>query len=94
MVNLLHSHRYCCYFSGFDTNGKPFSSFDIHIWRLDPHWQAYKGQSSNSAILQASNLFVFTMNNPVMWVEPSGMVAMPVAIMRLGPAATAIRIYT
>ena len=32
-------------------------------------------QASNAAILQSGNLFTYTMNNPVRWVDPSGMVA-------------------
>jgi len=31
-------------------------------------------QSSNYAILQVGNLFAYTMNNPIMWVDPTGMV--------------------
>jgi len=30
-------------------------------------------QSSPAAQMQAANLYVFTMNNPVMWADPSGM---------------------
>jgi len=44
-------------------------------------------QRNNSAILQSSNLFAFTMNNPVGFTDPSGMVAIPLGIMNggLGP---------
>jgi len=50
----------------------------------DPFWNISNMQGSNSAILQASNLFVFTMNNPVRFIDPSGMVAMPVALQGMG----------
>ena len=41
----------------------------------DPNWDNHKGQDSPAAQLQAANLFVFTMHNPVMWVDPSGLSA-------------------
>ena len=30
-------------------------------------------QSSNAAVLQSANLYVYTVNNPVRWVDPSGL---------------------
>jgi len=38
----------------------------------DPHWTIRNMQSSVAAIMQSSNLFVFAVNNPVMWIDPSG----------------------
>jgi len=38
-------------------------------------------QRSSAAILQSGNLFMFTMHNPVMFTDPSGMVAMPMVMM-------------
>jgi len=35
----------------------------------------YKGQSSNAAILQSANLFVYVMNNPMRFVDPWGLFA-------------------
>jgi len=35
-------------------------------------------QSSPNAIAQAGNLFVFTMNNPVRWIDPTGLSAQPI----------------
>jgi len=32
-------------------------------------------QGSNAAILQSSNLFVYVMNNPLRWIDPSGLFA-------------------
>ena len=43
----------------------------------DPFFHVLNGnlQSSTAAILQSANLFVFTMNNPIMWIDPSGLSA-------------------
>ncbi|MCL2358117.1 MAG: hypothetical protein FWC70_13355 [Defluviitaleaceae bacterium] len=56
----------------------------------DPLFHALHGnlQCSPAAILQAANLYVFTMNNPVFWIDPSGLNAMPSHA--LGPALGAI----
>ena len=53
-------------------------SFNPRLGRFtqpDPFWNVGNMQRSRSAILQSNNLFVYTMNNPVMFVDPSGMVA-------------------
>jgi len=34
-------------------------------------------QSSNAAVLQSANLYVYTVNNPVRWVDPSGLAKEP-----------------
>ena len=39
----------------------------------DPFWGIHNMQGSNAAILQAGNLFVYTVNNPVRWIDPSGL---------------------
>ena len=41
----------------------------------DPYWTIFNMQSSTEAILQAGNLFVFVMNNPVKWIDPTGLSA-------------------
>ena len=56
----------------------------------DPHWNIHNMMFGDSptlhnnrhmpsihAILQAGNLYVYTMNNPVTWVDPSGRTAIP-----------------
>jgi len=50
-------------------------------WPIDPEWMDYKGKDSNLAILQAGNLFVFTMNNPVRWIDPWGLFAVENAVL-------------
>ena len=45
------------------------------VWPIDPNWLDYKGKDSNWAILQAGNLFVFGLNNPVFWQDPLGLFA-------------------
>jgi len=43
----------------------------------DPYWNINEnGQSSINAIHQMANKYVYCMNNPVMWTDPSGMSAM------------------
>jgi len=39
----------------------------------DPFWGIHNFQGSTGAILQSSNLFVFVTNNPVMFLDPSGL---------------------
>jgi len=39
----------------------------------DPHWTIHNMQSNTAAIIQSSNLFVYCGNNPVMFVDPSGL---------------------
>ena len=43
----------------------------------DPFWNVGNMQSSNAAILQSANLYVYTVNNPVRWVDPSGLAKEP-----------------
>ena len=38
-----------------------------------PQWMVYKGQRDPAAILQTGNLFVFCGNNPIMFIDPSGL---------------------
>jgi len=39
----------------------------------DPLWNVSNMQRSVNAILQAGNLFVYCINNPVRWIDPSGL---------------------
>ena len=41
----------------------------------DPFWGIHNMTSSTLAILQAANLYVFVMNNPIMFHDPSGLYA-------------------
>jgi len=41
----------------------------------DPFWNIHNMQGSPAAIAQSSNLFLFTMHNPVRWVDPTGLFA-------------------
>jgi len=43
----------------------------------DPFWNNRNMTRNRYTRMQAANLFVFTMNNPVRWIDPSGMVAIP-----------------
>ena len=43
----------------------------------DPFWDNTNSQGSTAAILQAANLYVFVMNNPVFWLDPSGLSGVP-----------------
>ena len=79
----------------FEVDGDYLCVLCYNPWHLigtqpDPFWNIHNFQRNNDARIQSSNLFVYTMNNPVRFIDPSGMVAMPVALPGLGPAATAI----
>ena len=39
----------------------------------DPFWGIHNMQNCPLSIMQAGNLFVYTINNPVMWIDPSGL---------------------
>ena len=41
----------------------------------DPHWSIANMQENPNAIHQAANLYAYTMNNPIMYVDPSGLSA-------------------
>jgi RHS repeat-associated protein len=41
----------------------------------DPFWGIHNMQSGSNAIMQSANLYVFTMHNPVRWVDPTGLIA-------------------
>jgi len=43
--------------------------------QADPFWGIHNMQAGTASILQSGNLFAYTMNNPVMWNDPSGEVA-------------------
>ena len=43
----------------------------------DPFWNIKNMQRSSAAITQSGNLFMYTMHNPVRWVDPTGLFAMP-----------------
>ena len=54
----------------------PHRRFNPKIGRWtqpDPHWTIANHKDNNHAILQAGNLFVFAINNPVMFIDPSGL---------------------
>ena len=42
----------------------------------DPFWNTGNMTDSPLAILQAANLYVYTMNNPIRWIDPSGLKAL------------------
>ena len=46
--------------------------------QADPFWNIGNMQSSNAAILQSGNLFAFKMNNPIRFIDPSGLVAVDI----------------
>jgi len=55
-------------------------SFNPRLGRFtqpDPFWNIRNMQRSTAAITQAGNLFMYTMHNPVMWVDPSGLFIIP-----------------
>jgi len=39
----------------------------------DPFWNIHNMANNVAAVMQSSNLFVYTINNPVKWVDPSGL---------------------
>jgi len=41
----------------------------------DPWWGIHNMQDSPLAILQAANLYLYVMHNPVMWTDPTGLFA-------------------
>jgi len=41
----------------------------------DPFWGVHNMQSSIAAIRQSTNLYVYVMNNPMMFIDPSGLAA-------------------
>ena len=41
----------------------------------DPFWNIHNMQRNVASILQSGNLFVYTMNNPIRWIDPSGLEA-------------------
>ena len=55
-----------------------FRSYDPRLGRFtqeDPFWNVGNMQDSVHAILQAGNLYMYCMHNPVAWIDPSGMVS-------------------
>jgi len=57
----------------------------------DPYWTIFNMQSGTEAILQAGNLFVFVMNNPVRFIDPSGMFAIVAAASSASRGISALR---
>jgi len=41
----------------------------------DPYWGIHNFQNCPASIFQSANLFLYTMHNPVMWVDPTGLLA-------------------
>ena len=39
----------------------------------DPHWTIHNFQNCQWSIMQAGNLYMFAVHNPVMWIDPSGL---------------------
>jgi len=39
----------------------------------DPYWTIHNMQNNVASIMQAGNLFVYAINNPIMWIDPSGL---------------------
>ena len=52
---------------------KLYSLVALLYFRKNPFWNVGNMQDSPAAIMQASNLYLYTMHNPVMWQDPSGM---------------------
>jgi len=52
----------------------------------DTHWNVNNMQSNNAAMLQSGNLYAYTMNNPMVWTDPSGLIVSAL----LGLAAAAV----
>ena len=45
--------------------------------QADPFWNISNMQGSNAAIMQAGNLYMYTMHNPVRFIDPLGLFALP-----------------
>jgi RHS repeat-associated protein len=54
----------------YDPNLRRFTS-------PDPHWTAYNRTANIHAILQAGNLYSYTMNNPLKYKDPTGLLPPP-----------------
>ena len=58
----------------------PHRNFNARLGRWtspDPFWGVHNMADNTASILQAANLFLFTMNNPVRWLDPLGLFAIP-----------------
>jgi len=42
----------------------------------DPHWNIHNMMANTNSILQAGNLFMYTMHNPIRWVDQLGLAAL------------------
>ena len=52
----------------------------------DPHWNIHNMQSDAASIIQSGNLYMFVMHNPVMFVDSSGLVAVPAWVIEMWDA--------
>ena len=57
------------------TQPDPLWNHTNMIFGVSPTMRNDRYMPSIAAILQAGNLYVFTMNNPVMWIDPTGLAA-------------------
>ena len=71
--------RFAGEYFDFETNtyylrARTFNPRTGRFTQPDPHWNIGNMQSSTAAILQSANLFVYVINNPIMWIDPTGRV--------------------
>ena len=56
----------------------PYRHFNPRTGRWtqpDPHWNIGNMMADTNAILQSGNLFMYTMHNPIRWIDPMGLAA-------------------
>ena len=56
----------------------------------DPHWNIHNMQSDAASIIQSGNLYMYTMHNPVMWVDPNGTFVITASLALVATAVAAV----